>query len=142
MAAESMRQDRRSEARPHLDGGGPDGRRVLVVDDEADLVETCCRLLTARGYTCVRAYTAKDAITRIDEEHPDLVLTDFQLPDLDGLVVIAHARRSAPAIAGILMTAYTAPSRVHKAYEAGAVTYLAKPFSAAQLIAAVKTALP
>ena len=142
MAAESMRQDRRSEARPHLDGGDPGGRRVLVADDEADLVETCCRLLTARGYTCSRAYTAKEAITRIDEEHPDLVLTDLQLPDLDGLAVIAHARRSAPAIPGILMTAYTSPNSVQNAHDAGALVFLAKPFSVAELVAAIKRALP
>ena len=114
---------------------------VLIVDDEPDLVDTFTRLLVARGYDCLRAHQAKDAIALIDEARPDLVIADLHLPDLDGLAVLAHARARASPIPGILMTAYSSGRAAMAAYDAGAILYLAKPFSVSQLIAAVDAIL-
>jgi CheY-like chemotaxis protein len=55
------------------------------------------------------AYTGQQAIDLIDREHPDPVVTDFHLPDLDGLSVLRHARAQSPPIPGILMSAYGSP---------------------------------
>ena len=142
MGEDTMRQEHPTGAPPLVRDNVTAGRTVLIVDDEADLVDTCFRLLVARGYVCARADTGGAAITLIDEGHPDLVLSDFQLPDVDGLAVLAHARAKTPAIPGILMTAYKSARTVKQAGDSGPLGYLAKPFSASELIAAVKAALP
>jgi CheY-like chemotaxis protein len=115
--------------------------KILIVDDERDLVDTCVRLLAPRGYTCSRAYTGTQAIALIDAEPFDLVLTDLHLPVLGGLSVLAHARGKTPPIPGVLMTAYGSPRTAGHAYDAGALSYVAKPFSAAELIGAIDRAL-
>ena len=54
-------------------------RKVLVVDDEPDMVSTCVRLLKRQGYDCLTAQNGPEAIRLINDEHPDLVVTDLQL---------------------------------------------------------------
>ena len=117
------------------------GRRILIVDDERDLVETCVRLLVRRDYVCLQAYTGRHGIALIDQEQLDLVLTDLYLPDVDGLSVLRHAREHAPPIPGILMTAYTSSETITRAYEAGAMLCLPKPFSNVVLLETVSRAL-
>ena len=117
------------------------GRRILIVDDERDLVETCVRLLTRWDHTCLRAFTGRDGIALIDRERPDLVLTDLYLPDIDGLSVLRHARAQSPPIAAIVITAYTSPEAISRAYDAGATFCLPKPFSNDALLETVTRAL-
>jgi len=117
------------------------GRRVLIVDDEPDLVETCVRLLARRKYSCLRAHSGQEGITLIEREQPLVVLADLYLPDIDGFSVIRHARGQSPPIPGILMTAYTSAQVIDRAHEAGAMLYLPKPFSDVDLIEAVGRAI-
>jgi CheY-like chemotaxis protein len=116
-------------------------QKILIVDDERDLVATCARLLAGRGYDCVAVYTGRDAVDRIVSERPDLLLTDFWLPDIDGLSVLREARKQSPPAAGILMSAFMSPTMISRAYEAGAAFHLAKPFSNVALLEMVRRAL-
>jgi DNA-binding NtrC family response regulator len=131
---------RPSELRHHGREAGAE-RKILIVDDEQDLVTSCVRLLGRRGYKCFVAHTGKEAIALIDEDAPDVVLTDFNLPDLDGLRVLSDAGRRKPPIPGILMSADTSSGTVRRACDSGAISYLAKPFTASTLIEAVGTVL-
>ena len=115
------------------------GKNILIVDDEFDLVETCVRLLVRQGFTCLRAYTGQQGITLIGQQHPDVVLTDLHLPDVDGLNVLRHAREHSPSIPGILMT--DSPSISNNGHAVGGVQYLPKPFSNAALLEVVNRAL-
>jgi CheY-like chemotaxis protein len=117
-------------------------RTILVVDDEPDLVANCERLIQRLGHACLRAHTGPDAITLIDREDPDLVVTDLRLPGTDGFAVAHHARRHIPPIPVILITAYDSPHARSAARESGAGTYLAKPFSNNAFLEAVQRALP
>jgi CheY-like chemotaxis protein len=117
------------------------GHKILIVDDERDLVANLIRLLSPRGYACLPAYTGHQGIELINQEHPDLVLTDLYLPDVDGLSVLRHAREHVPPVPGILMTAYTSPPTTSRAYDAGATLYLAKPFSNVALMEAIERVL-
>jgi len=117
------------------------GRRILVLDDEVDLVATCVRLFSRHGYECVVGHTGQEGIRLIDDQRPDLVLTDLYLPDLDGLSVLRHAREQTPPIPGIPMTAHPSPRNTTDAYDAGAMFYLTKPFSNAALLELVARAL-
>ena len=117
------------------------GQKILIVDDEPDLVETCVRVLSRRGYTCLRAHAGREGIALIDVERPDLVLTDLALADIDGFTVLRHARDQLPRIPGILMTAYSSPQAIDNAREAGANSCLPKPFSNVALLEAIESAL-
>ena len=76
----------------------------------------------------------------IGQQHPDVVLTDLYLPDMDGLRVLRHAREHSPPIPGILMTA--SPQITDNGYAVGAVQYLQKPFSNAALLELVNRVVP
>jgi two-component system response regulator (stage 0 sporulation protein F) len=115
---------------------------ILVVDDEPDLVATCERLLQRAGHASLRAHTGPDAMSLIDRENPDLVIADLRLPGADGLAVTRHARGHIPPIPVILITAYDSPEARRAAIESGVEAYLAKPFSNAAFLDAVKRALP
>lgn len=115
--------------------------RVLIVDDEPDLAEICASLLSRLGNDCVTAYTGSQAIGLIDREHPDLVVTDLNLPGRDGLDVVRHARQTSPPTPVILITAYHNSDTKKAAQDAGATGYLPKPFSTSELADAVKEAL-
>jgi two-component system response regulator HydG len=116
-------------------------RKILVVDDEPDMVSTCQRLLKRLGYDCVTAQTVSDAIRLIDEEHPDLVVTDLNLPVGDGFEVSRHVRQNQPKTPVILITAFLTPETVGQAYANGATGYLSKPFSTTEFSEAVQRAL-
>ena len=115
--------------------------KILIVDDEADLVETCVRVLSRRGFTCLRAYAGRAGLALIDEEQPSIVLTDLSLPDIDGFTILRHARAQSPSIPGILMTAYNSPGTIERASDAGARACLAKPFSNSALLEAIQAVL-
>ncbi len=116
-------------------------RKILVVDDEPDMVITCARLLKGMGYRCLTARTGPEAIDLVDAEHPDVVVTDLHLPVGDGFEISRHVRRSLPKTPVIVITAYHTPDTVGAAYASGATGYLAKPFSTADFKAAIQRAL-
>ena len=129
-------------------GGLYTGRRhsfvaetILIVDDEADLADSCARLLRRAGLNCVIAHNVKDALSLFDSEHPALVLSDITLPVGDGFEISRYVQQKSPGTPVILMTAYHSQNAEEEAARAGAARYLRKPFSNADLVAAVKSLL-
>jgi CheY-like chemotaxis protein len=88
---------------------GGTSRTVLVVDNEADLLGSCERLLGPIGHRYLGAGGGLQAIELIDRMEPDLLVTDLRLPGVDGLAVARHARARVPPIPVILMSAYDSP---------------------------------
>ena len=123
---------------PRLESLAP--RRVLVVDDESDFLATYERLLRRQGYEVVMATSRADGLAAMDR-HPHLVISDLRLPDGDGLDVVRAARRAAHPPAVIVVTGYPSDETRRAALAAGASTFLAKPFTAATLLAAVRSGL-
>ncbi len=119
----------------------PAARTVLLVDDEPDLVANCQRLLSPLGYLCLTAGTGVAALELIESRSPDLVVTDLRLPGVDGLAVARRARAHAPPIPVLFMTAHDSVEGRRAAVEAGAAAYLAKPFTNAAFVAAVRRLL-
>jgi two-component system, OmpR family, alkaline phosphatase synthesis response regulator PhoP len=114
---------------------------VLLVDSEPDMLTNYVRLLRPEGYRCLTAGTGRDALAHIDWEHPDVVTTELNLPDLDGLVVTRHARRCTPPIPVLVVTAYVSRATPDAIYDAGAGLYLPKPFVNRTFVEAVRRAL-
>jgi DNA-binding NtrC family response regulator len=117
------------------------GARILVLDDEPDMLENCRRLLTAEGYDC---RTLQDPLRFRDvlrETQPDLLLLDMCMPAADGMTVLAAALADGPSLPVIVITAFASISSAVRAMQEGAFDYLAKPFTAEQLLIAVERAL-
>jgi two-component system KDP operon response regulator KdpE len=113
--------------------------RVLVVDDEPQIVRALSINLRARGYEVSTAHDGASALVAASYQPPDLVLLDLGLPDLDGMEVIGGLRgwTSAPII--VLSGRADAGDKID-ALDAGADDYVTKPFSIGELLARVRAA--
>ncbi len=121
--------------------GSPSARRILVVDDEEDMLETCRRILRLRGYEVETAARAADAISRLEAAPFDLVVADLKMPELTGLDLLERVRRLDPAILVILITGFPTVETAIEAIKKGAYDYITKPFSPDQLTVAVDRAI-
>lgn len=120
---------------------GPSGKSVLVIDDEVDVSSTVCRILEWNGYVVTCAATGGDAIERLRREKFDIVVTDIFMPDVDGPQIIAATRIHQPTTRVVAISgggAYmTSPDALNVARKLGADASLMKPFTPAELLAAV-----
>jgi DNA-binding response OmpR family regulator len=117
--------------------------RILVVDDEQDIVDLICINLKREGHEVVAAYTGEDALKLVKEKLPDLMILDLLLPGIQGLDVCRQLR-STPGTADIpilILSAKAAETDRILGFEMGADDYLTKPFSVAELISRVRVAL-
>ena len=64
--------------------------RILIVDDEPDMLENCTRIVTRLGYDCVTAENGEVALEEFERQRPDLVLTDLKMPEMDGMALMAR----------------------------------------------------
>jgi CheY-like chemotaxis protein len=118
---------------PRMEPGRAGRRTVLVVDDDPDMVGTCVRILQQGGYDCLTATGGREALDLLRRHRLDLILTDLRMPEMDGLTLLAHARRDAPRVPVVILTAYGSMETARQAREAGAAAYLAKPFGVGEL---------
>jgi len=113
---------------------------VLVVDDEPMVREVLAQYLTHDGFVVVEAEDGEDAVAKIDEYGPDLVLLDLMLPKKHGLEVLRHARATSD-VPVILLTALSDEKDRVAGLEMGADDYVVKPFSPREVAARVKSVL-
>jgi DNA-binding NtrC family response regulator len=117
------------------------GERVLIVDDEPDMVENCTRILRRAGYRCLSATDTKRAVGLLESERPDLLLTDLKMPGMDGMDLLRRARELDPTLPVIVITAFATIESAVAAIKEGAFDYLPKNFSVDQLQVSVERAL-
>ena len=115
--------------------------RVLIVDDEPDMLENCTRILSRQGYSCTTAGDGAAALAILERDRPDLVLTDFKMPGMDGLTLLRQAHELDPALPIIMITGFATIESAVAAVKEGAFDYLPKDFSVDQLRVAVERAL-
>jgi len=115
--------------------------KILIVDDERDLVDAYMRLLERAGHRCFGAFDANEAIQLIDAESPDLVITDLSLPDTSGIEVVRHIRSKSKDTPIIVMSGHNTPELNEAAHAAGANMSLLKPVSIAVLRRVIAEAL-
>ena len=116
------------------------GERVLVVDDEEFILETTREALLDAGYRVVTASGAEDALQTVGEDEVDVVVTDLRMPNMDGFDLIRTLRAQYPNLP-IIAASGVADGRTDEALNAGAQAFLAKPFTAEKLQAALHEAL-
>jgi|SRR5208282_6771418 len=115
--------------------------KILIVDDERDLVDAYVRLLERSGHRCAGAFDANEAIRMIDAEFPDLLITDLSLPDTSGIEIVRHVRAKSPSTPIIVMSGHNTPELHEAARAAGANMSLLKPVSIAELRRVIGEAL-
>jgi two-component system, OmpR family, KDP operon response regulator KdpE len=114
--------------------------RILVVDDEPNIIATLRVLLARSGYDVATAATGRGALDSIERDPPDVIVLDLGLPDMQGADVcrIIREDRSIPII---VLSARGAESDKVLALDAGADDYVTKPFGAEELLARIRVAL-
>ena len=119
-------------------------KRILVVEDQDDNRRILRDLLTASGYELIEAVDGEQGLAAVEQERPDLILMDIQLPGIDGYEVTRRikaneALRHIPIIA---VTSYALSGDDQKAFAAGCDAYVTKPFSPRELLAKIREYLP
>jgi len=114
---------------------------VLIVDDEPDMVENCARILRRSGYRCLTTTDPGRALSLLESDRPDLIITDLKMPEIDGLELIRRAHEVDAAIPVVVVTAFASIETAVAAIKQGAYDYLPKTFSVDQLTLVVERAL-
>jgi two-component system KDP operon response regulator KdpE len=114
--------------------------RILIVDDEPNILATIAPLLRSRGYDVLTAMSGHAALESVQRDAPDLVILDLGLPDLDGVIVCSQIRetRATPIL---VLSARGAENDKVRALDAGADDYVTKPFGTEELLARIRVAL-
>jgi DNA-binding response OmpR family regulator len=116
------------------------GRKILVVDDEARLVDVLKAYLERDGYKVLTAYDGKQALFQARRDKPDLILLDLMLPEIDGMDVCRTVRKESN-IPIIMLTARSEETDKLIGLELGADDYITKPFSPREVVARVRAVL-
>ncbi len=117
------------------------GETILVLEDNRDIRAFVRLALDAAGFTVIEALTGWQALREAEGHPPDVLLLDWQLPDISGLDVLRALRAGGCKSPAILMTGYGSEELAMIALRLGVRDYLIKPFSAEQLLGAVQMAL-
>jgi two-component system alkaline phosphatase synthesis response regulator PhoP len=115
-------------------------KKILIVEDEKDILQLLKLYLEKEGYRTATALTGLEALTQVKAEHPDLIILDLMLAEMDGLEVCKRIRadRQTAMIPIIMLTAKAEESDTVIGLELGADDYITKPFSPKALVARVK----
>jgi two-component system, probable response regulator PhcQ len=115
---------------------------LLVVDDEPEILDSLRRTLRDESYRILTTTSANEALRRIEEGGIDIVLTDLDMPEMSGLDLVRHVRRSAPDVVRMLLTGHASLDSALEAINEGEVhRYLTKPWSKGELRECIRQAL-
>ena len=114
--------------------------KILVVDDDVDLLDLTGYALRRDGFTVVQAVDGEQALQRWERETPDLVLLDANMPKMNGFEVCRRIRQASTTPV-IMLTARDDEEDILQGLELGADDYVTKPFSAKQLIARIRAVI-
>ena len=115
--------------------------RILIVDDEKNIVSSLQEILNDEGYEIVTAEDGLDALELVQSEPPDLVLLDIWIPGMDGIEVLQAIKTYHPEIEVLVMSGHGTIDTAVKATKLGAYDFIEKPFSLNQLVLSVERAL-
>jgi len=115
--------------------------RVLVVDDEKTVCNSCKKILTQEGYNVDIALSGEEALNKLKGDGFDVVITDWKMPEIDGIEVARRIKKENPNITVIMITGYPSVESSIKAMRAGISDYVPKPFTPEELSDVVLRAL-
>lgn len=104
-------------------------KKILVVDDEQAICNVLKKFLIQKGYEAVSAFSGEEAIRKVKEERPHLVLLDIKMPGMDGIETLEKIRELDKEVGIVMITAVKDEEMGRKCIELGAYDYIIKPFS-------------
>ncbi|MEP2688495.1 sigma-54-dependent transcriptional regulator [Maribacter dokdonensis] len=113
---------------------------ILIVDDDIDILELLQRHLQAMGYHTYKAVSVKEALFILKDTFIDLIITDIQMPEIDGLQLLKFANEHYPEIPKLVVTGYPSVEDSLEVIKSGATDYLTKPFTKSELKDAIEKA--
>jgi len=115
--------------------------KILIIDDERVICEGSRMALSDKGYSTDFSMTGREGLHKILKRDYDLVLLDMKLPDMDGMDILKTVEKDKPDVYVIIITGYSTVQHAVEAMKSGAFDYIAKPFSADELLLAVERAI-
>jgi len=103
--------------------------RILVIDDELQMLENCRRIFSLWGHTVQISQDSSKIVELVSGFQPDLIFTDLKMPGLDGIAVLGRVQRLAPDVPVIVVTGYATVESAVEAVKKGAFDYIRKPFT-------------
>ena len=115
-------------------------KKILAVDDEKHIVRLVQVNLERAGYQVVTAFDGVDALKKVNDEHPDLIVLDVMMPQMDGFEVLKHLKANPETrdVPVIMLTAKAQDADVFRGWQSGVDCYLTKPFNPLELLSFVK----
>jgi len=115
--------------------------KILVVDDEGIVLDSCERVLNAEGYEVQVVTSAEEALATAEEFAPSLLIIDVKMPVHDGIYIMRELKRKNRRIPVIVMSGLSTEETIEESYNMGANIFLPKPFTPDELLAAVRQVL-
>lgn len=114
--------------------------KILVIDDEPELRELMKDVLEDEGYQVCCAGSGADGIVLTAQEHPELILLDMRMPEMDGIATLRRIRETDDQVMVIILTGYGCPDTIRDAADLDVSEYLSKPFENEDLVAIIANA--
>ncbi len=111
--------------------------KILIVDDEPDIAEVLGDRLEANGFDVRIENSARGCYAAVEEEAPDLILMDIQMPEISGLEALVEMKKIHPEIPILMVSASTAKGASNEPIEKGAAGFVLKPFEPEELMAKI-----
>ena len=114
--------------------------KLLLVDDEAEFLDTLVDRLDLRDLKTDVAYNGKEALSAVEEEEPDVIVLDVKMPEMDGIEVLQRIKKAYPHVEVIILTGHGNEQDEQRARELGAFDYLKKPADLETLMGRIRGA--
>lgn len=112
--------------------------KILVVDDEGIILDSCQKVLEADGFEVVPVPSAQKALMALEREAFSLLLIDVKMPEHDGMYLMEEVKKRWAEIPMIVMSGYDTTDTIEEAIQKGAATFIPKPFTPDELIKVVR----
>jgi DNA-binding NtrC family response regulator len=112
--------------------------KLLVVDDEAVVLESCRRILEAEGFEVLMVPNANEALITLKDTEVSMLLIDVKMPERDGMYLMERVREHWPQLPMLIMSGYHTDETIEEALQRGAAFFVAKPFTPDELLHAVR----
>ncbi len=119
-----------------------DKKRILIIDDDADMVEMVALRLTAAGYDVISSTNALEGLEKARQENPDLILLDIRMPQMDGHTMLRNLKKYGEKTKPIPVIIVTGSKELKDLFDLeGAADYIVKPFTDEEFFAKIEIAL-
>jgi two-component system response regulator HydG len=115
--------------------------KILLVEDDTAFCDMLAKFLVRKSFEVETAYSAEEALSKIETEKLDLIITDLRLPNYDGIELMMQFKKKLPTVPVVLMTGYSDVSTAVKAMKNGASDYISKPFNPDEVLLVIENAL-